>query len=303
MTALTRSALKTLWADHYFPTSGDFSDLFDSFTLYAASMENLGAAVSAGSVGVPRFTSASSAAFFVPTTVGTALITAATSAAAFAAIGATSAGAVVFTASTTALASMAVGSGSAGAHIFSCSTTADAEAIVSLSVVASYPIPVGAISMYTATAVPTGWLACNGQAVSRTTYQDLFTVTGTTFGAGDTSTTFNVPDLRGRIPIGNDAMGTTTAARVTPAGSGITGITTGSTGGAESHTLTTAQIPAHTHTREQALKSTDGSAALSPSCGPLGGPTSTVTGSEGSGSAHRNMPPAIILNYMIRALT
>jgi microcystin-dependent protein len=302
MAALTRSALKTLWADHYFPTSGDFSDLFDSFTLYAAPLENLGAAVSAGSVGVPRFTSSASAAFFVPTTVGTAFITAATSAAAFAAIGATSVGAVVFTASTTALASMAVGSGSAGAHLFSCTTTANAEAIVSLSVVASYPIPVGAISIYTATAVPTGWLACNGQAVSRTTYQDLFTVTGTTFGAGNTSTTFNVPDLRGRIPIGNDAMGTTTAARVTPAGSGITGYTTGASGGTETHTVTTAQFPAHAHNVNTPVRTGVGSNSFSPGCGTFGsGAISALA--NGSGNAHQNMPPAIVLNYMIRALT
>lgn len=56
---------------------------------------------------------------------------------------------------------------------------------------------------FTGTA-PTGWLLCNGDAVSRTTYADLFALIGTTFGVGDGSTTFNVPDFRGRVPAGVD---------------------------------------------------------------------------------------------------
>jgi microcystin-dependent protein len=72
-------------------------------------------------------------------------------------------------------------------------------------------IPAGAIAMFGMTTVPTGWLYCNGQAVSRTTYARLFTAIGTTFGAGDGTTTFALPDLRGYFPRGwDDARGVDT---------------------------------------------------------------------------------------------
>jgi microcystin-dependent protein len=71
------------------------------------------------------------------------------------------------------------------------------------------------------TSVPTGWLLCNGQAVSRTTFADLFAAIDTTYGIGDGSTTFNVPDMRQRFPLGKAASGT---------GSGL-----GDTGGAIDH--------------------------------------------------------------------
>ena len=62
--------------------------------------------------------------------------------------------------------------------------------------------PLGSIKMYAGTTAPEKWLFCRGQAVSRTTYAKLFEVIGTTYGAGDGSTTFNLPDLRDRMPIG-----------------------------------------------------------------------------------------------------
>lgn len=67
--------------------------------------------------------------------------------------------------------------------------------------------PTGALHMYGGTAAPTGWLLCDGSAVNRTTYADLFAAIGTTFGSGDGSTTFNVPDMRGRVPVGWAASG------------------------------------------------------------------------------------------------
>ena len=86
----------------------------------------------------------------------------------------------------------------------------------------STTIPAGAMMPYGAATAPDGWLLCNGAAVSRTTYATLFSVLSTTFGAGDGSTTFNVPDLRGRFPIGLAAAGT--------------GSTLGGTGGNIDHT-------------------------------------------------------------------
>jgi phage-related tail fiber protein len=65
-------------------------------------------------------------------------------------------------------------------------------------------IPPGVILMYGAPTAPTGWLECDGSAVSRTTYSSLFAIIGTTFGVGDGSTTFNLPDLRGEFVRGWD---------------------------------------------------------------------------------------------------
>ena len=106
-------------------------------------------------------------------------------------------------------------------------------------------VPTGIVQYYTGSTAPSGWLLCNGTAVNRTTYANLFTIIGTGYGIGDGSTTFNVPDFRGRIPIG---VGT---------GSGLTARTRGTTYGAETVTLTSANIPSltsgnqsadHTHT-------------------------------------------------------
>ena len=88
---------------------------------------------------------------------------------------------------------------------------------------------------------------CDGSAVSRTTFSELFASIGTTYGTGDGSTTFNLPDLRGRVAAGKDNMGGTPTNRLTAAGAGITGTALGATGGNQTHTLTTAQMPAHNH--------------------------------------------------------
>lgn len=95
---------------------------------------------------------------------------------------------------------------------------------------ASLIAPVGSIKMHGGSAVPTGWLECNGAAVSRTTYSALFAVYGTTWGVGDGTTTFNLPDLRGRSPIG---IGTGNADHVT----GVT-ITSAGSGYATAPTVT-----------------------------------------------------------------
>ena len=107
--------------------------------------------------------------------------------------------------------------------------------------------PTGTISPYAGATSPTGYLLCYGQAVSRTTFAALYAVCGTTYGIGDGSTTFNVPDLRGRGAYGRDDMGGSAANRITNAGSGITGTGLGNTGGTQSKTLTTTELPTHTH--------------------------------------------------------
>ena len=72
-------------------------------------------------------------------------------------------------------------------------------------------MPAGMLFPFAGASAPTGYLLCHGQAVSRTTYADLFTAIGTTYGTGDGSSTFNLPDLRGRVIAGQDDMGGSSA--------------------------------------------------------------------------------------------
>lgn len=165
-------------------------------------------------------------------------------------------------------------------------------------------VPSGSLVGYGGSSAPAGWLLCDGSAVSRTTYASLFTAIGTTFGVGDGSTTFNLPDARGRVLAGKDNMGGTAANRLTAAGSGVTGTTLGSTGGAETHTLTTAQLATHWHTISGAM-GTMGVVGGAPSYQgadynsgtPLGTPSVT---SAGSGNAHNNTQPTLVANTIIK---
>jgi len=105
-------------------------------------------------------------------------------------------------------------------------------------------LPIGVVIPYAGAAAPAGWLLCFGQNVSRTTYAGLFAAIGTAHGAGDGSTTFGLPDLRGRVVAGKDDMGGTSANRITLS---LNGDILGAAGGAETHTITEAQLPAHAH--------------------------------------------------------
>lgn len=89
---------------------------------------------------------------------------------------------------------------------------------------------IGSIIAYTGVSVPNGYLVCDGSAVSRTTYADLFDIIGVTYGPGDGTSTFNLPDLTGRVALGESVAHTMA-----------------SNGGATSVTLTTDQIPSHAH--------------------------------------------------------
>ena len=161
----------------------------------------------------------------------------------------------------------------------------------------------GMLMPYAGASAPSGWLLCYGQAISRTTYADLFTVIGTVYGVGDGSSTFNVPDLRGRVVAGQDDMGGSSANRLTNQTGGLNGDTLVDTGGSETHTLTEAQLPAHSHgtvvTNVGSTSSTntgDGTNRIR-----LTGITQSKSAtSTGSGDAHNNVQPTIILNYIIK---
>ena len=195
-------------------------------------------------------------------------------------------------------------------------------------------MPIGTLLPYAGTTSPDTnvYLLCDGQAVSRTTYADLFTVVSTTFGVGDGSTTFNVPDLRGRIPMGLDNLGGTPANRVTDANADSLGGALGS----QDHTLTEAELPSHDHslashthsvnppstsvTFDQNIRNTSGyntdagtqAAAYSTFAGTnltasvniasfTSGSASGGTGNTGSGDAHSIVQPSMAIGYLIRA--
>jgi microcystin-dependent protein len=108
-------------------------------------------------------------------------------------------------------------------------------------------VPVGVVDAFAGATAPSGWLLCYGQAVSRTQYPVLFTTLSTTYGSGDGSTTFNIPDMRGRAVAGKDDMGGTAASRLTS--TVLTASNTlGATGGAQTATIASGNLPVHTHT-------------------------------------------------------
>jgi microcystin-dependent protein len=158
-------------------------------------------------------------------------------------------------------------------------------------------VPTGAVMPFAGTTEPSGWLFCYGQAISRTTYARLFTAISTTYGTGDGSTTFNLPDIRGRVIAGQDDMGGTSANRLTGTSGSLDGDTLGAVGGAETHTLTEAQMPSHVHGIDGANSSMGAGAQF----GDLNG-TGVVVNTEaaGSGAAHNNVQPTIIQNFIIK---
>ncbi len=109
-------------------------------------------------------------------------------------------------------------------------------------------VPSGTIMAYSGSTAPAGWIFCDGSAISRITYADLYSAIGTIYGSGNGSTTFNVPDLRGRSIYGTDNMGGTAAGRLTTTGGISADNTLGATGGNQTTTLLTANLPVHNHT-------------------------------------------------------
>lgn len=191
--------------------------------------------------------------------------------------------------------------------------------------------PVGSIVDFAGMDAPQGWMLCYGQAISRSSYSELFSVIGTRYGDGNGSTTFNLPDLRGYVVAGKDNMGGSSANRLTNRPGGVNGDVLGDTGGSEEHELTASQNGPHSHgsgslsaqsagnhshnvTGARIGPSQSGSPGYIVEGGAVANPItwtaasagahthniSGTTGGSGSGSPHNNVQPTIILNKIIR---
>jgi len=134
----------------------------------------------------------------------------------------------------------------------------------------------GEVRAYAGSSAPDGWMLAYGQAISRTTYAALFAVCGTTYGSGNGTTTFNVPDLRGRVIAGKDDMGGSPANRLTTIGGLSANDTIGATGGNETIPMTIGNAYG---------------------AGSEGQP---VTAIDGSTSSAKIIQPTIVLNYIIK---
>jgi microcystin-dependent protein len=165
----------------------------------------------------------------------------------------------------------------------------------------------GEVKIWPVSTIPAGWLLCDGSAVSRSTYSALFAILSTTYGVGDGSTTFNLPNAKGRSIVGYDSSQTEFDAL-------------GETGGAKTVTLTTAEMPVHTHVQNahsHTMQGTGGSGALTDSTGITNynvsgttttygfktnqpGPQTAVNQNAGSGGAHNNLSPYLTMNYIIK---
>lgn len=107
--------------------------------------------------------------------------------------------------------------------------------------------PIGAVQDFVGSVAPSGWYLLYGQTLGRTPYASLFSVMGTTYGAGDGVTSFNLPDCRGRATFGQDNMGGTAAGRISVGGANFDGTVLGNSGGSQDQALSTANLAAHTH--------------------------------------------------------
>lgn len=179
-------------------------------------------------------------------------------------------------------------------------------------------VPAGTINQTARATAPTGYLLCDGSAISRTTYSALFDAIGTAYGSGDGSSTFNIPNLKGKVPVGRDSSQTEFD-------------TLGETGGAKTHTLTESEMPSHTHiqdshnhsqnahshsnnggegsgsSKRDAAAGSDGwKAGYYSSTLSIGSTTATnnattaTNQNTGGGAAHNNLQPYVVLNYMIK---
>lgn len=149
-------------------------------------------------------------------------------------------------------------------------------------------VPSGGMFEWAGGTAPDGYLLCDGSAVSRSEYPSLFTAIGTVWGVGDGSTTFNVPDFRGRVTIGSGA------------GPSLTPRTVGQKGGEERHALTSAENGPHFHVYNQGSSNF---VQMAPEAGAwpyYHQQTATNTAGSGSGTPHNTMQPFAVVTKIIK---
>lgn len=158
-----------------------------------------------------------------------------------------------------------------------------------LNVKVTDTLPVGTIIPYAGTTIPSNYMKCEGQALSRIEYDILFSAIGTTYGEGDGSTTFNLPNLKGRVITGIDSNDTDFD-------------TLGETGGEKTHTLTVEEIPSHNHDLNGYTDTPNQGSLYYLSVKGIDAYGVTQTENAGGGQAHNIMQPYIVLNYIIKVL-
>jgi microcystin-dependent protein len=175
-------------------------------------------------------------------------------------------------------------------------------------------VPIGTVIDFAGSAIPLGYVFCDGAALSRAGYPQLFAAIGTAWGVGDGSTTFNVPDLRGRVTAGLDNMGGTAANRLTANMVLPNGNTLGAVGGNQTHVLTVGEMPQHSHGVSdpghthsyQALIPGSGVDSGNFRAGGSAATGSATTGitiqNNGGNFPHPNVQPTAMLFKLIKAL-
>lgn len=147
--------------------------------------------------------------------------------------------------------------------------------------------PAGSVTAFAGSSAPTDWLLCDGSTVSQATYASLYAVIGHTYGSDPGGGNFILPDLRGNIPVGKDSG---------------TFSTLGGSGGEETHTLSEAELASHTHSLPQyvAAYGSPSGTTYSSATNSSSEATSKDTGSAGSNTAHNNLQPYLVMNYIIK---
>lgn len=163
-------------------------------------------------------------------------------------------------------------------------TKEEVDKLVDNPTITGDTFPVGAITLWSGTTTPQNWLLCDGREVSRETYSELFAAIGTVWGAGDGSTSFNLPSYTDKFPLG--AGGDVDLAE---------------TGGEKNVTLTVEQIPAHGHRMVSYSGAGDVNDGYNASVGNGMGAKSLQTNTIGGGEAHNNLPPYAGSYYIIKA--
>ena len=150
---------------------------------------------------------------------------------------------------------------------------------------ASQQVPAGAVEAYAGSSTPSGWLLCDGSAVSRTTYAALFTAIGTQYGVGDGATTFNLPSMAGKGVMGRNASDTNFDVL-------------GETGGESLHTMTIAELVPHTHTIP--TRNSNGYGTTVQNSDAQNQTENPNSGSTGGGTPFNVLDPYITLNWIIK---